>query len=162
MGASGASSSISGGQLNEASVDSSSVSGGYINKALGEHSWGGGGVLNMASSATSSVSGGSSNKASGPNSSVSGGYMNDASGRSSSVSGGSSNIVDNQYATGLPFSRNDDGKWWQAETGSHFLFPGGLVLGERNLNCEYGNATLSVDAGKDGAGTNCPEGEGSV
>uniref|UniRef100_A0A7S1B3K5 Uncharacterized protein n=1 Tax=Corethron hystrix TaxID=216773 RepID=A0A7S1B3K5_9STRA len=54
-----------------------------------------------------------------------------------------------------PFSR--DGDWYVANT-AMFHFPIGIVVGERNSKCEYGNAVLSVDE----EGNNCPSGDGSV
>eukprot|EP00588_Corethron_pennatum_P016195 CAMPEP_0194305938 /NCGR_PEP_ID=MMETSP0171-20130528/3245_1 /TAXON_ID=218684 /ORGANISM="Corethron pennatum, Strain L29A3" /LENGTH=173 /DNA_ID=CAMNT_0039057599 /DNA_START=62 /DNA_END=580 /DNA_ORIENTATION=+ len=58
-----------------------------------------------------------------------------------------------------PFTKEGDG-WWVAAPGAKFLIPGGLVIGERNAGCNYGEGVLSVDGGKhvDGApliGNNC-------
>mmetsp|Transcript_19324 Transcript_19324/g.38448 ORF Transcript_19324/g.38448 Transcript_19324/m.38448 type:complete len:319 (-) Transcript_19324:75-1031(-) len=58
-----------------------------------------------------------------------------------------------------PFTKEGDG-WWVAAPGAMFLIPGGLVIGERNAGCNYGEGVLSVEGGS--FGYNCPSGEGSV
>mmetsp|Transcript_19325 Transcript_19325/g.38452 ORF Transcript_19325/g.38452 Transcript_19325/m.38452 type:complete len:313 (-) Transcript_19325:75-1013(-) len=58
-----------------------------------------------------------------------------------------------------PFTKDGDG-WWVAAPGAMFLIPGGLVIGERNAGCNYGEGVLSVEGGS--FGYNCPSGEGSV
>jgi len=61
-----------------------------------------------------------------------------------------------------PFTKDGDG-WWVAPPGAMFLFPagisgGGIVIGQKNEDCNYGDAFLSVD----GEGENCPSGYNSV
>jgi len=51
--------------------------------------------------------------------------------------------------------------WCTAED-YHFIFPRGIVIGHYNSECEYGNATLSVDGSSSLGGSNCPSGMGSV
>merc|ERR1712232_565145 len=94
--------------------------------------------------------------------SVTGGYNNTASGHYSSVTGGNSNTTSTDYSsvTGSEiFECVGDTCTAQEKI---FTFPKSLVIGAKNDNCMYGNATLSVDFGKSGQGKNCPEGKGSV
>jgi len=59
-----------------------------------------------------------------------------------------------------PFQRtNKRGNW---VTEDRIIFTKGIIIGHYNPNCDYGNATLSVDMGYEGRGNNCPSGEGSV
>eukprot|EP00587_Corethron_hystrix_P004662 CAMPEP_0113313310 /NCGR_PEP_ID=MMETSP0010_2-20120614/9787_1 /TAXON_ID=216773 ORGANISM="Corethron hystrix, Strain 308" /NCGR_SAMPLE_ID=MMETSP0010_2 /ASSEMBLY_ACC=CAM_ASM_000155 /LENGTH=388 /DNA_ID=CAMNT_0000169301 /DNA_START=140 /DNA_END=1309 /DNA_ORIENTATION=+ /assembly_acc=CAM_ASM_000155 len=153
--------SISGGESNTATGESSSIAGGYRGTATNYYSTINGGYYNEATGEASSVTGGSYNKATGDYSSIQGGNKNLASGETSSVSGGNRIVVDKKYSTGAPFNRTSDG-WWIADKNSHFLFSRGLVVGKKNMACNYGNATLTVDAGKKEEGTNCPSGQGSV
>ena len=59
----------------------------------GQSSTIGGGDSNEASGLASTIGGGNINRASGVDSTVSGGYVNEASGSSSTVSGGSGNVA---------------------------------------------------------------------
>jgi len=59
-----------------------------------------------------------------------------------------------------PFTKDGDG-WWVAAPGAMFLIPEGLVIGEKNEDCIYGEGVLSVDSGEN-RGDNCPSGDGSV
>merc|ERR1712232_1500028 len=94
--------------------------------------------------------------------SVTGGYNNTASGLYSSVTGGNSNTASTEYSS-VSGSEIFDcvGDTCTAQE-KIFTFPKSLVIGAKNKNCIYGNATLSVDFGKSGQGKNCPEGKGSV
>jgi len=59
-----------------------------------------------------------------------------------------------------PFTKSKDrvGEWWFAKPEAMFLIPGGIVIGNKNDNCNYGKGVLSVDRGKRG----CPSEDGSV
>eukprot|EP00587_Corethron_hystrix_P007507 CAMPEP_0113318438 /NCGR_PEP_ID=MMETSP0010_2-20120614/13006_1 /TAXON_ID=216773 ORGANISM="Corethron hystrix, Strain 308" /NCGR_SAMPLE_ID=MMETSP0010_2 /ASSEMBLY_ACC=CAM_ASM_000155 /LENGTH=244 /DNA_ID=CAMNT_0000175739 /DNA_START=178 /DNA_END=909 /DNA_ORIENTATION=+ /assembly_acc=CAM_ASM_000155 len=59
-----------------------------------------------------------------------------------------------------PFTLVDD--WWVAEP-KMFRFPQGVVVGDRNDDCTYGEAVLSVGLLNEyGFGGNCPSGDSSV
>jgi len=61
-----------------------------------------------------------------------------------------------------PFTKDGDG-WWVAAEGAMFLIPGGIVIGVKNDDCDYGEGVLSVDAGNPNSpGLNCPSGDGAV
>lgn len=96
---SGAQSSVTGGQGNDAIGQRSSVSGGGGNTASELRSSVSGGSGNIASGIASSVNGGRNNEASGGTSSVNGGFGNSAMSADSSVSGGESNVASNDQAT---------------------------------------------------------------
>jgi len=52
-----------------------------------------------------------------------------------------------------------DGSWCTADPDKYYLFPKGIVIGQKNEAClSYGDAILSVD----NEGSNCPSGKGSV
>jgi len=59
-----------------------------------------------------------------------------------------------------PFSCNDDG--WCTASDHYFLFPRGIVVGQKNSECVYGKGVFSVDAEYGGTAKNCPSGDGSV
>ncbi len=114
----GAASTVSGGQLNEAGGFSSSVSAGIGNTASGLGSSVSGGATNEATADGASVSGGGLNTASGESSSVSGGFSNEANNDGASVSGGSNNTASGQTASvsggsGRTATNTDD---WAAGT----------------------------------------------
>jgi len=65
-----------------------------------------------------------------------------------------------------PFQRDAKNNWVTVDKSALFIFTKGIVVGEFNEVCEYGNAVLSVEPGmgsgiKSGIG-NCPSGDGSV
>lgn len=64
-----------------------------------------------------------------------------------------------QLSEASPFTKIDG--WWVADE-KMFRFPQGIVIGDRNEKCEYGNATLSVGVVGEYEAGNCPSGEGSV
>mmetsp|Transcript_8253 Transcript_8253/g.17941 ORF Transcript_8253/g.17941 Transcript_8253/m.17941 type:complete len:292 (-) Transcript_8253:349-1224(-) len=65
------------------------------------------------------------------------------------------------FSAKVPFTK-DDNDWWVAESGAMFLFPRGIVVGQRNDDCVYGDGVLSVDHGDTNNGHNCPAGNGAV
>ena len=172
-------SSVSGGLFNVAYGVDSSVIGGMNNNARGIYSSVFGGDTNHAVGNGSSVVGGYYNSARGLLSSVSGGSDNDASGEYSAVSGGSDNDARGEYSTAIGGRKSNttmafevvplpltspstspftcDGSWCTSNE-HFFLFPKGIVVGQRNRNCNYGDSVLSVDRNED----NCPSGKGSV
>ena len=172
-------SSVSGGLFNVAYGVDSSVIGGINNNARGIYSSVFGGDTNHAVGNGSSVVGGYYNIARGLLSSVSGGSGNDASGEYSAVSGGSDNDARGEYSTAIGGRKSNttmafevvplpltspstspftcDGSWCTSKE-HFFLFPKGIVVGQRNRNCNYGDSVLSVDRN----GDNCPSGNGSV
>lgn len=85
--ASGARSTVGGGQRNTASADETTVAGGYQNTASVASATVAGGRLNTASATGASVLGGDSNVASGNYASVVGGNLNDADGACSTAMG---------------------------------------------------------------------------
>lgn len=87
--ASGAASTVSGGNENTAGGSYSTISGGIRNTASGSYSTVSGGNSNTTIGNASTVSGGNVNTASGIYSTISGGDGNTASGSSSTISGGS-------------------------------------------------------------------------
>jgi hypothetical protein len=91
--ASGACSTISGGEWNTASQSFSTVGGGVSNCATGSRSTVSGGVCNSATACYSTVSGGYSNTATGTCSTVGGGRGNTASGYYSTIAGGWNNTA---------------------------------------------------------------------
>lgn len=91
--ASGVRSTISGGDANVASADSATVGGGQTNIASGVQSAIAGGDRNTASGEESFIGGGQLNVASGLRAAISGGLGNTASGVESVVSGGDRNIA---------------------------------------------------------------------
>ena len=91
-------SSVSGGELNLASVEGAAVSGGLQGKATGRWSSVSGGGENTASAESAAVCGGSANIASGTFSTVTGGTSNKVTAQSSSISGGGFVEVDKQFA----------------------------------------------------------------
>ncbi|MFN8366050.1 MAG: hypothetical protein U0Y96_02275 [Candidatus Kapaibacterium sp.] len=113
--ASGAYSTISGGNANTASGLHSTVSGGNINTASGNQSAVLGGTINVASATGSAVLGGSNNTASGTNSTILGGVDNTANGSLNLVFGNSVDptvtedrrvyLFDSTYAGKMAFNR---------------------------------------------------------
>jgi Ubiquitous surface protein adhesin repeat len=97
--ASGANAVVSGGTTNTAAGAKSTVGGGEGNAAAGDDSTIGGGKNNTVSQAFDCVAGGQSNVASGSNSTVAGGFSNQATGASSCVGGGNSNTATATTAT---------------------------------------------------------------
>jgi len=91
--ASGAASTICGGEQNRASNIYAVIAGGQSNTASGVYSSVLAGISNTASASYSSVGGGQSNSASGQHSVVAGGNSNSASGFYSFVGGGTSNTA---------------------------------------------------------------------
>lgn len=85
--ASGARSTVGGGQRNTASADETTVAGGYQNTASVASATVAGGRLNTASATGASVLGGDSNEASGNYAAVVGGSLNDADGACSTAMG---------------------------------------------------------------------------
>jgi len=154
--------SVTFGAYNTVSGSQSSVTGGKHNTASGSDSSVTGGHNNTASGSDSSVTGGSLNIAGGTDSFVGGGTENEAEGHSSSVTGGSSNKVSTDFNS-LPFTCAEG---WCTSSQDHFLFPKGIVVGDKHPECVYGRATLSVDSGntidEQFVGTNCPQAPGSV
>jgi len=60
---------------------------------------------------------------------------------------------------GMPFTLVDG--WWVADT-NMFRFPRGIVVGDRQKDCQYGRAVLSVGVVDHWGHGNCPSGAGSV
>lgn len=93
--ASGANSTIGGGQANTASNTNSTVGGGTGNSATGIASAIGGGATNVSSGTAASVGGGTTNTASATSAHVGGGENNTANTTNSTVAGGSTNVAGN-------------------------------------------------------------------
>merc|ERR1712151_744785 len=68
-------------------------------------------------------------------------------------------VKDSRRLEDTPFSCADDICTADDKT---FLFPKNVIIGVVNPDCNYGDASLSVDAGWQSKGNNCPEGKGSV
>jgi len=69
-------------------------------------------------------------------------------------------LATKDIAATRPFTKIDG--WWEADA-DMFRFPQGIVVGDRNDDCAYGEATLSVGLIDEyGYGGNCPSGKGSV
>merc|ERR1712157_346957 len=150
------------------------------------------GYENTVTSAFGSISGGSVNTVNGTRGSISGGYGNTVNGAFGSILGGFNHVIENFGGTGRhanfndtnstdietiphhhpedriaaledhsPFNCTAEEGWCKSEK-KRFLFTEGVVIGRQNTNCAYGRASLSVDKGKQGEGTNCPSGKGSV
>jgi len=96
--ASGARSTIAGGEENTASGSLSTVGGGQFNAATGGGSVISGGSGNNAAGSTGSVGGGRLNSAFGDDSAVAGGYLNSATGEFAAVPGGTSNVAQGDYS----------------------------------------------------------------
>nr|ACB58310.1 ubiquitous surface protein A1 [Moraxella catarrhalis ATCC 43617] len=97
--ASGTYSTVGGGIDNEAKGDYSTVGGGLTNKAKGNSSTVAGGAKNEANGNYSTVAGGANNKANGDYSTVAGGRKNQATGLNSTVAGGSDNQATGNNST---------------------------------------------------------------
>jgi hypothetical protein len=95
--ASGIASTVSGGEMNMATVEGAAVSGGLGGIAGGRWASVTGGSANTASAESASVCGGSANTASGLFSTVTGGTGNKVTAQSSSISGGGDVEVDTQF-----------------------------------------------------------------
>jgi len=69
--------------------------------------------------------------------------------------------IEQKLESDTPFTRNTEGDWLSDK--SLFIFSGSVLIGSKNPDCAYGDASLSVDQGTySGKGTNCPSGKGSV
>lgn len=96
--ASGASSTIGGGQKNKASGASATVAGGDTNAATNTAAIVGGGSANQATGTNATVGGGDSNTASGDGSTIGGGGSNTAGGTDAFVGGGYRNAASGNYS----------------------------------------------------------------
>jgi len=62
-----------------------------------------------------------------------------------------------------PFQRDANNNWLTVDESALFIFTKGIVVGEFNDACTYGNAVLSVERKDQWNGIgNCPSGDGSV
>eukprot|EP00587_Corethron_hystrix_P012840 CAMPEP_0113318378 /NCGR_PEP_ID=MMETSP0010_2-20120614/12969_1 /TAXON_ID=216773 ORGANISM="Corethron hystrix, Strain 308" /NCGR_SAMPLE_ID=MMETSP0010_2 /ASSEMBLY_ACC=CAM_ASM_000155 /LENGTH=159 /DNA_ID=CAMNT_0000175665 /DNA_START=114 /DNA_END=593 /DNA_ORIENTATION=+ /assembly_acc=CAM_ASM_000155 len=59
-----------------------------------------------------------------------------------------------------PFTKDAEG-WWVADA-DMFRFPQGIVVGDRNDHCTYGEAVLAVGLLDQNGNGNCPSGDASV
>ena len=141
-GATGQSSTVSGGENNIASDSYSTISGGEGNTASGEGSTISGGYANTASSSYSTVSGGYQNTASSTYSTVSGGY-NTASGNYSTISGGYQNTASGGYGA------NISGGQFNTASGDYYPTVGG---GNNNTASGYTSSTVSGGNGNTASG----------
>ena len=60
-----------------------------------------------------------------------------------------------------PFKRVGQ-DWVTEDDNSLIIVRKGIIVGKKNPDCNYGDASLSVDRGLDGEGKNCPSGSGAV
>jgi len=73
--------------------------------------------------------------------------------------------IEQKLESDTPFTRNTEGDWLSDK--SLFIFSGSVLIGSKNPDCAYGDASLSVDLGMNSGngirkGMNCPSGKGSV
>lgn len=144
--ASGANSTIGGGQNNTASNTSSTVAGGGSNSASGASSTVGGGSSNTASGTTSAVAGGTFNTASDVAAFIGGGQSNTANTNDSTVCGGSGNTAGDNAASNRCFV---GGGFGNTASGQESAVVGGSVNTANAANAFVGGGESNIASGND-------------